>query len=71
MAAVAVIALVIEAIQNTVSGVIVGAVGELALAEGALVDDAVAGRRHGDDAGDSLASVAGRRAWSTSAISSS
>ena len=41
-------ALVIEAIQNTVSSVIGVAGAELALAEGALVDDAVVvgGQRH-------------------------
>ena len=32
----------------------VGALGEVALAEGALIEDAVAGRCHGDDAGDLL-----------------
>jgi hypothetical protein len=32
----------------------VGALGEVALAEGTLIEDAVAGRCHGDDAGDLL-----------------
>ena len=47
-------ALVIDAIQNTEFERHVGALGEVALAECALVQDAVAGRRHGDDAGDLL-----------------
>ena len=49
-----VIALVIEAIQNTLSAVIGIVLGQVALAERALINHLVAGRRHRDHAGNLL-----------------
>ena len=49
-----VIALVIEAIQNTLSAVIGVVLGQVAFAERALIDHVVAGRGDRDDAGNFL-----------------
>ena len=54
MPAAAVIALVIEAIQNTLSAVMASSLDEVALAERALIDHLAAGRRHRDHAGNLL-----------------
>ena len=48
------IALVIEAIQNTLSAVIGIVLGQVALAERALIDHLLAGRGHRDHAGNFL-----------------
>ena len=54
MPAALVIALVIEAIQNTLSAVIGIVLGQVAFAERALIDHLIAGRRHRDHAGNLL-----------------
>ena len=54
MPAAVVIALVIEAIQNTLSAVIAIVLGQVAFAERALIDHLIAGRGHRDHAGNLL-----------------
>ena len=54
MPAALVIALVMEAIQNTLSAVMASSLRQVALAERALINHLIAGRRHRDHAGNFL-----------------